>query len=475
MIQVTFISNNGRVVSAPENSNLLRVSLREQGGIPFKCGGGLCGTCKCRIETGIENTDSIKDKERKHLTAADIANGYRMACQTFLNGDVAVSWAPRPKTGASRPPATVPASPAGTDTDTDANAGNAALATPAAQTAPAATTPPAARSAAAPTATGLPAATPVGTEPAIASPRHAAGEAFATLSPEWRQRLLDIGPRWPEDIVGNRKLVLEAYTPLLARVPRENIEALRELRYGAHERHRLDVYRRPGLVDAPVVVFVHGGAFIRGDKDSNTEIYANVPRYFARHGCVAVNIEYRLAPEAAYPAGALDTALAVAWVQAHAHEHGGSPSRIILIGHSAGAAHAGAYACDPAARPSAGPAIAGLVLISGRLRADVLPGNPNARAVRAYYGDDLSLYEARSVTTHVGRLDVPVFLAAAEFENTYLDAYTAEFAYRVGMARGRMPRFMQMRGHNHTSIVAHFDSGEDALGRELLEFARDPR
>ena len=68
MIQVTFLTNNGKVASAPENSNLLRVSLREQGGIPFKCGGGLCGTCKCRIEQGLEHTDAIKPKERKHLT-----------------------------------------------------------------------------------------------------------------------------------------------------------------------------------------------------------------------------------------------------------------------------------------------------------------------------------------------------------------------------------------------------------------------
>ena len=224
-----------------------------------------------------------------------------------------------------------------------------------------------------------------------------------------------------------------------------------------------------------MVLFVHGGAFIRGDKDANAEIYANLPRYFARNACVGINIEYRLAPEAAYPGGALDTGLAVAWAHAHAHEHGGNPNRIILIGHSAGGAHAGAYACDPAARPEAGAGIAGLALISSRLRADVLPGNPNADAVRAYYGADPSLYQARSVTTHAERLEVPVFLAAAEFENTYLDAYTAEFAHRIGMARGRMPRFMHMRGHNHSSIVAHFDSGEDALGRELLRFVRDPR
>lgn len=92
MIDITFISNGNKVVSAPENSNLLRVSLREKGGIPFKCGGGLCGTCKCRIEQGLAHTDEIKAKERKHLTEADFAAGYRMACQTFVRGDIAVSW-----------------------------------------------------------------------------------------------------------------------------------------------------------------------------------------------------------------------------------------------------------------------------------------------------------------------------------------------------------------------------------------------
>ncbi|CAB3645276.1 MAG: 2Fe-2S iron-sulfur cluster-binding protein [Achromobacter pulmonis] len=95
MVKITFLSNGGKVAQAPENSNLLRVSLKEQGGIPFKCGGGLCGTCKCRIEQGVENTDAIKPKERKHLRPEDFEAGYRMACQTFVLGDVAVSWVVR--------------------------------------------------------------------------------------------------------------------------------------------------------------------------------------------------------------------------------------------------------------------------------------------------------------------------------------------------------------------------------------------
>ena len=113
MITVTFITNDNKAVQAQPNSNLLRVSLREKGGIPFKCGGGLCGTCKCRIESGLEHTDAIKDKERKHLTEADFSNGYRMACQTFVSGDVGVTWQPRPKPALASPaPAPESAEPA---------------------------------------------------------------------------------------------------------------------------------------------------------------------------------------------------------------------------------------------------------------------------------------------------------------------------------------------------------------------------
>jgi ferredoxin len=103
-LKITFISNGGKVVDAPPDSNLLRVSLRERGGIPFKCGAGLCGTCRCRIEVGLEHTDAVKAKERKHLSDDDLARGFRMACQTFVNGDVSVSWVPRPLPAAASPP-----------------------------------------------------------------------------------------------------------------------------------------------------------------------------------------------------------------------------------------------------------------------------------------------------------------------------------------------------------------------------------
>lgn len=95
-IAVTFLSNDAKTVGAASGGSLLRISLREKGGIPFKCGGGLCGTCKCRFEAGREHASPITAKERKHLTEEEFAAGWRMACQTFVHGDVSVSWPPKP-------------------------------------------------------------------------------------------------------------------------------------------------------------------------------------------------------------------------------------------------------------------------------------------------------------------------------------------------------------------------------------------
>ncbi|MBL6454047.1 2Fe-2S iron-sulfur cluster binding domain-containing protein [Belnapia sp. T6] len=91
MITIRFLTS-GRQAQVAESTSLLRISIREKGGIPFKCGGGICGTCKCRIEEGKDRTDAVKPKERRHLSEAELAEGWRMACQTFVTGDVAVSW-----------------------------------------------------------------------------------------------------------------------------------------------------------------------------------------------------------------------------------------------------------------------------------------------------------------------------------------------------------------------------------------------
>ena len=309
-------------------------------------------------------------------------------------------------------------------------------------------------------------------------------EPLGNLSAELRQRFAQIGAVWGRDINAHRDLVVNAYTPLVATAANDvadGCEVQREVSYGPHERQRLDVFvhtatREAGSAD--VVVFVHGGAFLRGSKSFNGLIYDNVSRWFARQGCVSVNVEYRLAPQAPYPAGAEDVAAALDWVRTHAVELGGSPQRIFLVGHSAGGAHVATYLADPALAARRSTPVAGAVLISARVVADVLPDNPNAAGVRAYFGDDAALYAERSPLTHAEHIDVPLMVVVAEHENPYLDAYGAAFFERVAQARqrtgrpARAPRFVQMLRHNHTSVVAHFDSGETLLGDAMRDFFR---
>lgn len=284
-----------------------------------------------------------------------------------------------------------------------------------------------------------------------------------------QQLMADIGPRWGEDIRRHSQAVKDAYAPLLAAASNTGIDVTRNQPYGPHARQVLDIFRPATARPVGVLVFVHGGAFVRGDKQTSPEIYDNVLYWFSKRGFLGVNIEYRLAPGAAFPAGADDVAMAMAWLHDHARDYGADPDRIFLVGHSAGGTHVASYAFDPTLR-HLGRHAAGVVLVSARLRADTSSENPNAEGVRAYFGDDPALYEARSPVSHAACNDIPTFVVTAEFENPLLDIYGLEFAHRLALSRRRAPRYLRMMRHNHMSIMAHFNTGEDTLGCEIVDF-----
>ncbi len=100
-------------------------------------------------------------------------------------------------------------------------------------------------------------------------------------------------------------------------------------------RHRLDVYHsRPSRPEkAPVMVYIHGGAWMIGDKREQGKpmMYELVARGWV---CVAVN--YRLSPKATWPDHIVDAKRAVAWVKEHIAEYGGDPSFVAVSGGSAG-------------------------------------------------------------------------------------------------------------------------------------------
>jgi acetyl esterase/lipase len=112
--------------------------------------------------------------------------------------------------------------------------------------------------------------------------------------------------------------------------------------YDDNTGNRLDVYAPSGS-NAPVVVFFYGGRWSSGDKQE----YKFVGQALAARGFVAVIPNYRLYPRAHYQEILDDSARAVAWVHAHISSYGGSPSRIVVMGHSSGAWNAAMLALDP--------------------------------------------------------------------------------------------------------------------------------
>jgi hypothetical protein len=63
----------------------------------------------------------------------------------------------------------------------------------------------------------------------------------------------------------------------------------------------------------------------------------------------------------------------------------------------------------------------------------------------------------------------------AEYENPLIDVHCVDLISRLTQARRRAPPHMWLRNHNHTSMVCHFNTAEDALGRQILAFMAAPR
>jgi acetyl esterase/lipase len=289
--------------------------------------------------------------------------------------------------------------------------------------------------------------------------------------------MADIGPRWRDNISQNVGLMAAHFTALHATTSKEGAQVIPGLSYGPHDRQEVDVFlpaRRQDAGALPALLFVHGGAFVEGDRNRTDQVYANVLHYFARNNVVGVNIGYRLAPDAVWPDASLDVAAAVALIKQSAGQFGIDPNRIFLMGHSAGAAHAASYAYDKRLQPKDGPGLAGLIVVSGRVRADNRQDNPNAAKVEVYYGKDSSLFEDRSPISYVREDSPPTLVAWAEFENPLLDVYSAELTYRLALAKGRSPSVVWLKGHNHSSIVGHINTADEELGRAILKFIERP-
>ena len=238
-----------------------------------------------------------------------------------------------------------------------------------------------------------------------------------------------------------------------------------DIAYGEHERHRLDVYR-PAGASRGTVVYVHGGGFVGGDKNSDGVFYVNVGRWLARNGWTGVIPNYRLAPAAAWPAGARDVAAVMHWVRGHAGKLAPAGAPVVAWGQSAGASHVASWLFDAEARGGADAEASAVMLMSGFYRAEA----PLAGGPLAYFGEDASRYAARSPITHVSAPAMPLWLAVAALDPAAIAQHSYDLARAVTLAKGSSPEFHCFRGHNHVSTVQSLGSAQTDVGAELLRF-----
>ncbi|WP_323120523.1 alpha/beta hydrolase [Burkholderia alba] len=95
----------------------------------------------------------------------------------------------------------------------------------------------------------------------------------------------------------------------------------------------LRLYRRPDKTGLPVVLYFHGGGFVRGSL-ADADFAA---RFLAEHlPALVVSVDYSLAPKYPFPAAPEDAFRAARWVEARARAFGGNPKKIGVAGHDAG-------------------------------------------------------------------------------------------------------------------------------------------
>lgn len=248
-----------------------------------------------------------------------------------------------------------------------------------------------------------------------------------------------------------------------------------DVSYGKDEKQRLDVYAPKGVKEAPVVVFVHGGEWTRGDKAA----VSYKPKFFNENGIVFVSINYRLTPAVTHPAHVSDVAAAVAWIRDHAAEFGGDPKKIVLMGHSAGCHLVTLVALDSRylAAVKLRPAdLRGVVAWSGGaydLVEKVKAGGFYADHIKRTFGDSENAQRDASPVSHVKDVKSgPSFLFVSVERGSPSHKAAERLARMIQDAKGKAVSKL-LEGRDHLSANHLVGAPSDTTGALLLDFVRE--
>ena len=260
------------------------------------------------------------------------------------------------------------------------------------------------------------------------------------------------------------------YAPLHAREPYANVRIDRAAQYGPDARQLLDVFSaQTAGPPRPVLVFLHGGAFVGGERRrEGSPFYDNIMLWAVDNGMVGVNMTYRLAPQHQWPAAQQDIAAALKWMRRNIAAHGGDAARIVLMGHSAGAAHAAQYLAHPQFHVAPGGGVAGVIMSSGLY--DTTSAEHNL-ALQSYFGSDRSLYAVRSALPGLVASRVPLLIAYAQLDPPDFHAQS-EQAHGALLAAGRKTTLLKLMGHSHMSEVYAINTPDRSFSDPVAAFVK---
>jgi acetyl esterase/lipase len=239
-----------------------------------------------------------------------------------------------------------------------------------------------------------------------------------------------------------------------------------------NERQTLDVHAPTTGRSHPIIFWIHGGGWQAGDK---TDVQVK-PQAFVDKGFVFISTNYRLLPTVTIKQMAGDIAKAIRWVHDHAGQYGGDPTRIFVMGHSAGAQLAALLCTDDRYLKVEGLSLSivrGCVPVDG----DTYDVPMQIRAVekriadiyRRKFGDEASQKDLSPVT-HVSKgKSIPPFLILHVAEHPETKAQSQRLATALQEA-GISARAFPAEGKNHTTINTDLGLPGDNPTQALFEF-----
>jgi arylformamidase len=234
-------------------------------------------------------------------------------------------------------------------------------------------------------------------------------------------------------------------------------------------KHKLDLYLPKGAKDYPVVLFVHGGGWVMGDK-THFGIYSAIGQCFARQGIGAVVTNYRLSPKVQHPEHVKDVARAFAWTHKNIAKHGGRPDQLFVAGHSAGGHLVALLATDETylkAENLALKDIRGVIPMSGvyLIAENFLP---------TVFGTDADVKRRASPLRQV-RAGLPPFcIMYADKDMPLCDKMSATFCKALQDQKCQAET-VEIKERTHISIILRFSKEDDPAMQAAVAFIQRNR